>query len=699
MKELNKLLCFLFTLAFLCGSTSVLAAVNIGELVPTELKQKITDYQNANSPIDAVAILPNGQWIVTSKLKRSYSSAPYFLKIGIKSVIDNYIMSGKRVDAISFSKNGTWVVVAGNSASYSSNEFFNANLLKPFLTNLLVQKKKILSITTPTPKSWVVTYQGGVKYFGSLPSDLVVALNECVISKRNVQDVQINDTRWMLSADGWFASGDYVNPFNAASGFIALDYSIDRLALKGNSGWLLVSNGSRKYNLTNPLDKLESNLEDANGGKHKLSSQMLLSGVPGLSLAIVRNGKVDLVRTYGVKKVQTSDVVLQNTIFHGASISKFLAAATVVRLSQQNITPLNKSFTNWTSEQATDPNTPFGAWIQSITGYPFDTPEKQIQWDTSGNQINNVTLRKILQHLGGFSVHGIGHSSLTALPTTSNILLGQTPANNNGVPVVMELFPNSYHKYSGGGYTGLEALVEVVTGKKFPIVVKSKILDPFGMTESTMASLSAAETKRYAFGHPLANVSYTTVRECGGKAAGGLYTTARDYAKFVLEVLKSSANEPGGLSPDFAGELLTPGVVSIDVSRPCSATQPCDTASEYCMSTGGGFSTPSFCAQLPRKGDDDDLDGDPSNNNFISYALGVNVSRERDSKGWPVEFSHNGEHIGYKAEFRASPKSGMAIVLMANTSGCLNDSCSLGASSLFGLIIRGFKNNLGWDNF
>ena len=111
----------------------------------------------------------------------------------------------------------------------------------------------------------------------------------------------------------------------------------------------------------------------------------------------------------------------------------------------------------------------------------------------------------MLSHTAGLSLHGYpGWSPNDELPTIEESLNGK----NNGpgrVEIIME--PGTKYKYSGGGYTLLQLIIEEVTGQKFEEYVQTQILNPLGMTSSSYkiddkimaaSSLEYIPTEQYA---------------------------------------------------------------------------------------------------------------------------------------------------------------------------------------------------------
>ena len=81
-------------------------------------------------------------------------------------------------------------------------------------------------------------------------------------------------------------------------------------------------------------------------------------------------------------------------------------------------------------------------------------------------------------------MHGFrGYAKGEHVPTTVQVLDGATPANS--APIRADLVPGTQWRYSGGGYTVMQQLLEDVTGQPFPEILRTLVLDPIGMAHST----------------------------------------------------------------------------------------------------------------------------------------------------------------------------------------------------------------------
>ena len=312
--------------------------------------------------------------------------------------------------------------------------------------------------------------------------------------------------------------------------------------------------------------------------------------VAGTSIALVHDGEVVWARGYGLADRSEGIVVTSDTVFQAASTSKSVTAWGVMRLVQEGRldmdAPVEKYLTRW------------------------HLPPSEFNHD-------KVTLRRLLSHSAGLSLHGYpGFAPDQPLPSLEESLSGATAGAGN-VRVVQE--PGTF-AYSGGGYTLLQLVIEEVTGEAFASYMQREVLQPLGMAHSRFGwaeDLQTATATAYDIqGRPLPLYRFTA------QAAAGLYTTAPDLARFVAAGLPGAQGESAGrgvLAPETLAEMFSPAV-----------------------ETGGFFRL---------------LDAE-------AYGLGYGVEALPNGKRI---VSHGGNNRGWRAQFAALPQQGEGIVVLTNS--------------------------------
>jgi CubicO group peptidase (beta-lactamase class C family) len=266
-----------------------------------------------------------------------------------------------------------------------------------------------------------------------------------------------------------------------------------------------------------------------------LSDRMKALKVPGVSVAVLHNGQIEWARGYGVTSLG-GPPVNADTMFQAGSISKPLAAMAALRLVEQGRLSLD-----------TDINSELKSW---------KLPTDPVQ---AGKP---VTLRELLTHTGGTTVHGFpGYASNEPVPTLVQVLNGEKPANTPAIR--SEAAPGSKWNYSGGGFTIMQQAVIDVSGEPFPKLLHDTVLAPIGMTHSTYEQPLGKEFQPFAAtpyhgdGKPIEGGAHTYPE----MAAAGLWTTPSDILRYAIEVedsLDGKANHV--LSAGMTRQMVTSGM-------------------------------------------------------------------------------------------------------------------------------------------
>jgi CubicO group peptidase (beta-lactamase class C family) len=249
-----------------------------------------------------------------------------------------------------------------------------------------------------------------------------------------------------------------------------------------------------------------------------LADQMSRLHVPGVSIAVIHNKKIDWSKGYGVARLD-GPPVSASTLFGAASMSKPVTAMAVLRLVQEGKIDLD-----------VDVNTYLKSWKIPANEYTKNHP---------------VTVRELLSHTSGIGTHnGAIYDPDKGVPSMLEILEGKPPATTP--PVRVESEPGKKYAYANGGYLILELLITDLTGKPFAQAMRELVLEPIGMSQSTYeAPLAPAKAATAATAYDERGTSGIAAVHFvePDAAAGGLWTTANDYAKFVIELQKEYTGE------------------------------------------------------------------------------------------------------------------------------------------------------------
>ena len=326
-----------------------------------------------------------------------------------------------------------------------------------------------------------------------------------------------------------------------------------------------------------------------------LSDRMAYYKVPGVSIAVINQGKLDWAKGYGNVSFSTSAKNIDDqTLFQAGSISKALNAMGALLLVQKGLLTLDG-----------DVNQYLKSW--KIPDNEFTSAEK-------------VTLRRLLSHSAGISVHGFsGYTVAADIPNILNILDGRKPGVNSD-PIRVIQKPASVFRYSGGGTTIIQLLIEDITGEKYDSWIQKNILIPLHMNRSS-------------FNQPLTDKQSLLNVACGyhangeavegqwhvypEMAAAGLWTTPTDLASYMVELFKMLQKQPGILDPALMQEAVTP---QIKIENWFSDT--------------------------------------------ISEAMGLGFFLAGNARN--LKIAHDGGNEGFIGRFMAFPEEGKGLVIMVN---------------------------------
>jgi CubicO group peptidase (beta-lactamase class C family) len=195
---------------------------------------------------------------------------------------------------------------------------------------------------------------------------------------------------------------------------------------------------------------------------------------PGASIAVIDGDRIAWAKGYG-KTAAGAGAVTATTLFLAGSISKPVAALGALSLVERKKLALDE-----------DVNTRLETWKIPASNLTAKDP---------------VTLRMLLSHSGGLTVHGFpGYEVGKPVPSLTQILNGEPPANTSAIRV--DIRPGERFRYSGGGYTVMQQLLIDVSGQPFDTFMASAVLRPLDMRDSTYSqALPAPLARRVATGH------------------------------------------------------------------------------------------------------------------------------------------------------------------------------------------------------
>ncbi|WP_411341422.1 serine hydrolase domain-containing protein [Sphingopyxis sp. J-6] len=288
---------------------------------------------------------------------------------------------------------------------------------------------------------------------------------------------------------------------------------------------------------------------------------MQIAGVPGIAIAVVDRGALVWSEGFGVKNALTRDPVQEDTLFEAASMTKPVFAYVAMRLADEKRLDLDRPLVAYRrpAHLGDDPN------------------------------LEQITARHVLAHSTGLPNWASG-------------------------PLVTNSAPGSGYSYSGEAFIWLQLVVEKITGMGLGSVMQAKLFGPAGMPRSSFG-WDEDIARAAVFGHaeppegeqilppqptrelgdrllpiaakwrkPIAFWTYedsvAAMREADPKtppsthdllvnSAGGLLTTASDYARFMLLMMDGRARADWEIGEAARQAMLTPrtDVRGRDISR------------------------------------------------------------------------------------------------------------------------------------
>jgi CubicO group peptidase (beta-lactamase class C family) len=241
--------------------------------------------------------------------------------------------------------------------------------------------------------------------------------------------------------------------------------------------------------------------------------------IPGLSIAVIRDGTLLWSGAFGVKNSKTGEPVTENTIFEAASLTKPFFAYAAMKMVESGELSLDRPLLEYVPREK----------IEQALGHSLDLEGFRGDW------FRKITARHVLSHSSGL------------------------PHGERGRPYPLFFEPGTKYRYSADGYFYLQKVIEHLKGQSLDALMQKLAIEPLGMTASRMVWQERYE-KEAAVGHDVLGETEGKFRKRTEAHAGAtLYTTARDYARFVIAMMNDT-----GLKPETIKEMLKP---QVDVAK------------------------------------------------------------------------------------------------------------------------------------
>ncbi len=259
----------------------------------------------------------------------------------------------------------------------------------------------------------------------------------------------------------------------------------------------------------------------------RLIPQLMGDGdVPGVSIAVIRNRRITWERAFGVANADRRTPLRRDAIFESASLAKPVFAYAVLRLVDAGVLSLDVPLAHYLGAPASDP------------------------------RMKTITARMVLTHTTGYQ---------------NEVMPGQT--------LQVHFDPGARFSYSGAGFLHLQRVVESVTHEPLAALMQRLVFEPLGMRDSGYVWQPSWE-QRKVYGHAAAG-TVNERRRPETATVATLYTTTRDYARFMIALMNGT-----GLKPGTAAAMRSTQV-PVDASRPMCLS-PCSGTMSTALSWGLG---------------------------------------------------------------------------------------------------------------
>ena len=244
--------------------------------------------------------------------------------------------------------------------------------------------------------------------------------------------------------------------------------------------------------------------------------------IPGLSVAILRDGEVVHARGYGLANLEHAAPVHRGTVFQSGSVGKQFTAAAVMLLVEDGKVKLDDSIRR-------------------------HLPEGPAAWE-------KITIRHLLTHTAGTTDYPANFDFRRDY--TEAELLAQAAT----IPLAFE--PGSEWRYSNLGYVLLGIMIGRVSGAFYGELLRTRIFEPLGMKTARIISEAEIVPHRSS-GYRLVGGRWQhqawVAPSLNTTADGSLYLTLDDMVQWERALLKGTLLRPESLAQTWTPVLLTTG--------------------------------------------------------------------------------------------------------------------------------------------
>jgi CubicO group peptidase (beta-lactamase class C family) len=270
---------------------------------------------------------------------------------------------------------------------------------------------------------------------------------------------------------------------------------------------------SKPFPNASSIKRLDGSAITASEIDGTVSRLMHAARVTGAGIAILNDGKIVYLKTYGFRDLKNSRPLTPSSVMSAASFSKVAFAYMVMQLVQEGVFDLDKPVYQYLPK----PLPEYGGY-RNLTG---------------DERYKKITARMLLDHTSGF-------------PNWRRF--------NDDRRLHIHFEPGSRFAYSGEGIALLQLIVETVTNKPLADLMRERVFQPFGMTRTGMVWSLRFESD-HANGYDEQENSLGPQRRLRADSAGSMLTTPADFALFMQAVLQGQ-----GLRKETKELMLSPQI-------------------------------------------------------------------------------------------------------------------------------------------
>ncbi len=273
----------------------------------------------------------------------------------------------------------------------------------------------------------------------------------------------------------------------------------------------VVSSYSQSTRQSNAIDSL-------------IESHMANKHIPGLAIAILKNGEVIKKGLYGVSNVETNTPVSENSVFEIASMTKQFTCAAILMLQQDGKLSVN----------------------DKLSKYLNDLPSS---WD-------EMTLSHLMNHTSGLRDDWNEPTSYFYQNYTVEKLISA----QKEYPLYFK--PGEGYNYSSGPFF-LGLVIENITGDHYETFLKNRIFNPLKMTSTSVYNYRTIVANRvagYRWNNGVLENGEDIPPTAESRADVGMITSINDMIKWDLALKTNELLDDGSLKKMFKAGLLNNGM-------------------------------------------------------------------------------------------------------------------------------------------